>query len=160
MGSANSARPIYHKVHRRRRRSVREVPPLIFRRRKNAKERMRMGGDKTEVCSQAFGFLHFTWVEKILILTIRTLFRQDIIRTFFFAVLKHFKIDPHQTYQKTAWKQLKAARSNNRSLSAGSSLVAQKIGLLWFESSLVGPKLACCDLNHQIWIIGSFDHLK
>ena len=24
------------------------------------------------------------------------------IRTVFFAVLKHFKIDPHQTYQKTA----------------------------------------------------------
>ena len=46
---------------------------------------------------------------------------------------------------KAASKQLKAARSNNRSLSAGSSFVGPKIGLLWFES---------LDLNHWIWIIG------
>ena len=92
-------------------------------------------------------------------------YKMTHIWTVFFAVLKHFKIDPHQTYQKGAWKQLKAARSNNRSLSAESSLVGPKIGLLWFESSLVGPKISLLwfeslNLNHWIWIIGSLDHLK
>ena len=81
------------------------------------------------------------------------------IRTVFFEVLKHFKIDPHQTYQKTAWKQLKAA--------SWILIGWAKNWLVVHPAALLDPhwlvqKLACCQSKKIwiIWIIGfeSLDH--